>query len=158
MGRTQNHRSKVKAGLSKRKPSKARRANRHTMAFWRRKALEAYEVRYKINKASKEVEEKEKEKEKEKKEKEKLATELEKVKRSIASLKRKHARDLNKMLTSARERWNREKHELTSRFEQTKSELLLEIERQEFAKLDAMEELEKLQRERGNSVNTEDYE
>src|SRR5581483_2397805 len=155
MTKAPNHRSKVKAGTAKKRPSKRHRRN-HTHKFWREKALKTQGIFQKIRDLSKEVEEIKEEKEKEKEEKEEIKTQLEVAKREISQaeercqvLIRKARRDRNEAMRRNSERWQQRERELKEKHEQERNEWMEEVEYHEVGRKEAMRRLRELEGEIG---------
>jgi len=146
MTKVQNHRSKLQAKTTKRKPSKSRRQN-NSLKFWCKKALAVADVFKQIKDLSSEVEEV-------KKEKEEVESQLEVAKRELGqadhryqALVRKTKKDKNKVLKLNSERWQCREKELKEKYEQQVEEWMQECEDQEMAHVEAERELNELKEE-----------
>ena len=146
MTKVQNHRSKLQAGTTKRKPSKSRRQN-NSLKFWRKKALAVADVFKQIKDLSGEVEEVKKEKVEVESQLEVARRELGQADHKYQTLVRKAKKDKNKVLKLNSERWHRREKELKDKYEQQVGEWMQECEDQEMGRVEAERELNELKEE-----------
>jgi chromosome segregation ATPase len=136
MTRVNNHRALVRAGASKKKPSKKVRGS---MTFWRAKALKKARLAEDKQELKEQFEKVEGEKKDVEEQLEDVRGALERAERKYRELVVKTRQDRNKVLRANKQRWDQKERELKEKYEQELSETREALERETERRLEAEE-------------------
>jgi len=130
-----NHRAAVRAGTSKRRPSK--RCRKGSMKFWRNKALKAAKVTDKVTELEKQLNKVEGEKSEVEEQLAAVREELQGERRRYRELQKRAKREKNAVVRAARGRWEQRTRELKEGYEQQLEETRAVLEEEVQKRLDA---------------------